>query len=310
MFLGGVAIADAPIGSAQGVVPSATDVVANTSKVLVVGADVALGDKIVTGNAGQVQLLFSDQTRLVVGPNSALVVEAYLLRNDNSVGKFTVSALAGTFRFMTGKSNHDAYSIKTPTGTLAVRGTAFDFFVDSGLHISQPATTVMLFRGAVSLCNFANSCTTLSHQCEVGAITAPKAFKVDQAKAQSSGVNLRQRFQYVASQAPLLPDYRVAEARPCLSIESAPLATPMQGIIVVAIKPDGTPIVKGDDGNGDDNGDDDQDKDNHGQDGEQHGDGHGNGGEGSNDNNNNNNHQDSHEGKSSSDDGPRNGRGH
>ena len=164
----------------------------------------------------------------------------------------------------------------------------------------------MLFRGAVSLCNFANICTTLSHQCEVGAITAPQAFKVDQAKAQSSGVNLRQRFQYVASQAPLLPDYRVAEARPCLSIESAPLATPMQGIIVVASKPDGTPIVKGDDGNGDD----DQDKDNHGQDGEQHGDGHGNGGEGSNDNNNNNNHQDSHEGKSSSDDGPRNGRGH
>ena len=62
-------------------------------RLLVVGADVSVGEKIVTGPSGNVQLLFQDQTRLVVGPRSTLEIETYLL-SGSGADKFAVNALA------------------------------------------------------------------------------------------------------------------------------------------------------------------------------------------------------------------------
>jgi hypothetical protein len=203
-------------GKAVGVNPSATDEVKTVSRDLVVGSDVGIGDKIVTGPAGQVQLLFTDDTRLVVGPSSSLVVESYLLRGDKSVGQFALNALGGSFRFITGKSDHSAYAINTPTGTIGVRGTAFDFLVDPDKGIlpgKKPGTTVTLFRGEVLLCNLEKVCVTLSHKCQVGAITLPESFKIGTIQAADDG--FRSKFNYVDSQKPLLPDFRLDEARFC-----------------------------------------------------------------------------------------------
>ena len=216
-----------PSGTAVGVNPSAVDQTKLKSKDLVVGSDVAMGDKIVTGDSGQVQLLFTDNTKLVVGPSSSLVVESYLLRGDKTVGTFAVSALSGTFRFITGESDHSAYTIKTPTGTIGVRGTAFDFRVDPdvladgstpGGHYHKPGsflagTTVALFRGAVVLCNLDNKCETLTNKCEVGAITTPETYKIGRFAAAEEG--LRDKFMYVASQKPLLQSFWVDESRLC-----------------------------------------------------------------------------------------------
>ena len=229
-YLGGIAVAATPpSGTAVGVNPSAVDQTKLKSKDLVVGSDVAMGDKIVTGDSGQVQLLFTDNTKLVVGPSSSLVVESYLLRGDKTVGTFAVSALSGTFRFITGESDHSAYTIKTPTGTIGVRGTAFDFRVDPdvlaatdgstpGGHYHKPGsllegTTVALFRGAVVLCNLDNKCETLTNKCEVGAITTPETYKIGRFAAAEEG--LRDKFMYVASQKPLLQSFWVDESRLC-----------------------------------------------------------------------------------------------
>ena len=64
------AMAATPAGKAVGVNPSAQNIVANTTRTLKVGSEVAMGDKIVTGPSGQVQLVFNDDTHLVVGPSS------------------------------------------------------------------------------------------------------------------------------------------------------------------------------------------------------------------------------------------------
>ena len=221
--------ATAPSGTAVGVNPSAVDQAKTSSKDLVVGADVAMGDKIVTGPTGQVQLLFTDNTRLVVGPSSSLVVESYLLRGDKTVGQFAVNALGGTFRFITGNSDHSAYTINTPTGTIGVRGTAFDFRVDKEALAAEDnstpgghnhkhksfleGTTVALFRGAVVLCNLKNECVTLTNKCELGAITSPETFKIGKMEAAEEG--LRSKFTYIASQKPLLQDFWVDESRLC-----------------------------------------------------------------------------------------------
>src|SRR5687768_16406701 len=68
-------------GKALGVDPAAAVETKIDSKTLTVGADIFIGDRVVTGAEGLVQIKFSDQTELVVGPNSALLIEDYLLRD-------------------------------------------------------------------------------------------------------------------------------------------------------------------------------------------------------------------------------------
>ena len=60
-----------------------------------VGSDIFIGDLVQTGPQGQVQILFADNTELVLGPSSSLTIEDYLIRNDGSAGKFAVDMLVG-----------------------------------------------------------------------------------------------------------------------------------------------------------------------------------------------------------------------
>jgi hypothetical protein len=116
-------------GKAVAVVQSASATGDDGERTLEAGMAVFLGERIKTGRTGQVQLIFTDDTKLVIGPNSSLVIEAYLLRSKSIVSKFAVKALGGSFRFITGKSPKQAYSITTPTGAIGVRGTIFDLAV-------------------------------------------------------------------------------------------------------------------------------------------------------------------------------------
>ena len=89
---------------------------------------VFMGDRVQTGPNGQAQLLFNDNTKLVVGPGSTLLLEQYLLQSasTSTVSNFSVNALRGSFRFITGDSPKPSYAIKTPTATIGIRGTEFD----------------------------------------------------------------------------------------------------------------------------------------------------------------------------------------
>jgi len=200
-------------GTALGVRQDAELVSANATKVLTVGADVFIGDKVVTGTSGQVQIKFSDKTELVVGPNSALTIEDYLLRDDNSAGKFAIKALSGTFRFATGLAPKDRYLIETPTGTIGVRGTAFDFTVGA------EGTRVLLFHGAVELCNLASSCVTLEDICEVGAFDLGQSgtFGIADNLGGAERKDLKGSFKYAQSQSPLLREFWVPNARECFN---------------------------------------------------------------------------------------------
>jgi hypothetical protein len=222
IFFTGGAGAATPAGKAVGVDPAASDVVANVSRTLVVGSNVAMGDRIVTGPSGQVQLIFNDQTHLVVGPNSGLLIESYLLRSDRSVGKFTVDALGGTYRFITGQSDHSVYTIKTPTGTIGVRGTAFDFTVAAKAPRTPSGplagTAVALFAGAVELCDLPTAknptpkCVVLDHKCDAGVIDSD-AYRLGRLQTQDMG--LRNKFRYIESQAALLQPFQLDTSRQC-----------------------------------------------------------------------------------------------
>ena len=149
-------------GEAVGVRPSATLKNPEGRITLQVGMDVLMGDLIKTSNSGEVQLLFTDDTKLVVGPKSSLVVESYLLRSRNRANNFTVRTLGGTFRMITGKSNKTAYKIKTPTATIGVRGTTFDWAV-----WNRGRTDFFLYSGAARFCDEFNQCLNVTETCGV-----------------------------------------------------------------------------------------------------------------------------------------------
>ena len=85
-------------------------------------APVFSGDHIITDAIGVVQVKFRDDTKLVVGPNSMMVIDAFVFNNDNTARQVSINAVRGAFRFITGNSPKDAYSITTPTATIGVRG--------------------------------------------------------------------------------------------------------------------------------------------------------------------------------------------
>ncbi len=95
----------------------------NTGKrVLQPEQPVYAGDRIVTGPVGQAQIRFRDNTKLVVGPNSMMVIDAFVFRDDDTAREISINAVRGAFRFITGNSPKDSYKVITPTSTIGVRG--------------------------------------------------------------------------------------------------------------------------------------------------------------------------------------------
>lgn len=193
-------------GKAVGVNPEAVTRVSGGDRTLIVGADISLGDQVVTGASGQVQIIFSDQTRLVVGPGSALVIEAYLF-NGRTAEKLAINALAGSFRFISGNSPKSAYSIKTPTASIAVRGTKFDFNVNRG------RTDLMLYEGAVRLCSASGDCEDVISRCDLGTVNAGVSRLIGYSSPDHPPIS--ETFRYARFQTPLLSDFRVSGAGRC-----------------------------------------------------------------------------------------------
>lgn len=198
-------------GEAVGVNPDASAVKGTITKTLVVGADVQVGERIVTGASGLVQIIFTDQTRLVVGPGSSLVIEQYLLRGGEAAEKLTINALSGTFRFATGKSPKPAYEIKTPTATIGVRGTGFDFTVLPTL------TRTVVSHGAVVLCQ-GGQCVTIAGQCAMGESDSGEAQAIG--GTQENIRDFRPNFPLLVNQNPLLRPFRFVNFQQCLNPET------------------------------------------------------------------------------------------
>ena len=123
-----IALAWAPVAEAQpdGFVVAAIQKAIKDAKtgqiVLGPASPIYSGDRIVTDTVGNAQIKFRDDTKLVVGPNSALVIDAFVFDKNDTARRVSISALKGAFRFISGKSPKDVYRITTPTATIGVRG--------------------------------------------------------------------------------------------------------------------------------------------------------------------------------------------
>lgn len=196
-------------GTALGVSPDAMARLQSEERILQAGADVSVGELIITGPTGQVQILFDDETRLVVGPNSSLKIETYLLASTNIAQQLTINALGGSFRFISGNSPKPAYSIHTPTASIAVRGTKFDIIVGS------LGTGVLLYDGALQLCAGSASCTEVTQRCDIGTAVAGSAAVVGRISQEHHPLALK--FRYARFQVSLLHQFRIAGVGNCLT---------------------------------------------------------------------------------------------
>lgn len=229
-----------PAGTAVSAAPRSEVTGGSQPRVLEIGSDLFLGDLVRTSASGRVEIIFSDDTQLVVGPGSTLEIADYLLRSDGSAGNLAVKALAGTFRFVTGSSDHDRYRIITPTGTIGIRGTAFDLVVDAA------GSRVVMYRGATELCATDGSCALVANKCELGTLSSSGAIASGYTNALDRDARkaLRKQFVYGASQQPLSRNFRLRETAECLlpAFTRTPKAA---GPASVAATPQAAPLAPG-----------------------------------------------------------------
>lgn len=103
------------------------------------GDAVLVADAIVTGQAARAQLLMLDGAKVAIRPNSRLLIEEFLYASGEPVPEGTAAAsesgdravyrlIKGGFRSITGaigKENEADYEVRTPVGTLGIRGTDY-----------------------------------------------------------------------------------------------------------------------------------------------------------------------------------------
>ena len=188
---------------------------------------VYMGDRIATENTGEAQIIFRDQTKLVVGPTSIVVVDSFVFSDDDSASSVGMSATKGVFRFITGLSQKQAYSIKTPSATIGVRGTAFDMYL-----APTGETAIAMFEGSARVCNRLDVCLELLAGCSILIVDNDGRFtQLTTLEERSRWLNTG--FPYVFSQISLQPDFRI-DVSACMirwasldiDVEDPPSASP------------------------------------------------------------------------------------
>jgi hypothetical protein len=92
---------------------------------------VYLNEAVHTGKHSSTALLFLDKTRLQVGASSDVVLDHYVYDPNSNLGSVAVNFSSGIFRFVTGTmKNKEGYDLRTPSGTMAIRGTKLIIYVD------------------------------------------------------------------------------------------------------------------------------------------------------------------------------------
>ncbi len=131
----GAANAEAQVGTKAGVAAAVRGPVqqisyrtpqATVGRDLAGGQEIFLGDRIVTGPGGGLQILLLDGTTFSVGPNSSMVIDEFVYNPATGTGRLTASVARGTLRVISGRlarQDQESIRIRLPTATVGVRGT-------------------------------------------------------------------------------------------------------------------------------------------------------------------------------------------
>ncbi len=148
------ALAEEPkIGNATATKNQVEGVIGGRNQPLSKGSEVYTNETVRTGNAGVADLVFIDNTNLSVGPTSEVKLDKFVYDPTGSSGAVVIQATKGAFRFVTGSQDKRVYEIRTPFGTLGVRGTIIEMVLKPclpGVPRDQCGVSLKLVEGGAT----------------------------------------------------------------------------------------------------------------------------------------------------------------
>ena len=115
-----------PVGSVDKAQAQVEAVHQDNVRPLAEGAPVIYDDMLKTGDDARMQATLKDGTQLTLGEQATLMIDEYVYDPSQDGGKLALKVVEGAFLFVGGKiegKNGGNVDIKTPVGTLGVRGT-------------------------------------------------------------------------------------------------------------------------------------------------------------------------------------------
>jgi hypothetical protein len=112
---------DASIGNATATKNKVEGLLGMATGSIQKGASLYTDELIRTGDASVADLKFINDSMTSVGPLSEAKLDKFVYDPSGS-GAVVIEATKGSFRFVTGRQDQKAYQIKTPYGTLEIRG--------------------------------------------------------------------------------------------------------------------------------------------------------------------------------------------
>jgi len=126
------------VGSVKNVTGEAWVITAQQRVKAQAGTPVHLGSQLKTAKSASMGVTFKDNTLMSFGPDTEMTVDEYLFEPTQGQLKLGTRLDKGSLNYVSGliaKLKPEAVTVKTPTGTIGVRGTQFL------VNVEEPAKT-------------------------------------------------------------------------------------------------------------------------------------------------------------------------
>ena len=123
-----------PIGFVKTVSGQAEVVTGAQTQPAAVGTPVHLGSVLRTGARSSMGVTLRDETVMSFGPNTELTVDEFVYAPAQRDGRLSTRLARGTLNYVSGaiaRQRPDNVQVRTPTGTIGIRGTHFVVEVDA-----------------------------------------------------------------------------------------------------------------------------------------------------------------------------------
>jgi hypothetical protein len=160
-----IAMGQETVGGAVAIIRDVHQTYSGETTPLNVGDRVLQNQVISTATSSEAKLEFSDRTQLQLAPVSTVKIDRFLYAGGGGAKQLVFNAATGAFRFVSGYAHN--YTVRTPTATLGIRGTAF------AVRVLSDRTDVVLYNGKVSVCaRHGAACNDLISPCTYVTATA------------------------------------------------------------------------------------------------------------------------------------------
>jgi hypothetical protein len=133
------------IGNSAVVVRTVTGKLGTEDRKIALWDDVYHNELVETAKESATEIVFLDETKLALGPNSSLVLDSVVFDPDPKKSSFITTTTKGVFRFVTGNLPKKSYTIHTPNATIGIRGTVFSLSVFPAVDEDGSLATIVEF---------------------------------------------------------------------------------------------------------------------------------------------------------------------